>query len=73
MKEVRILCYAILRYATDIIIKNVQIKNVRLRKRVSYLNKRIVFLESNHIMLEQYGRRNNIEITGIPDTVQDMN
>ena len=22
-------------------------------------------------MLEQYGRRNNIEITGIPDTVQD--
>ena len=22
-------------------------------------------------MLEQYGRRNNIEITGIPDTVED--
>ena len=38
---------------------------------MSYLNKRIVSLESNHNMLEQYGRRNNIEITGIPDTVQD--
>ena len=55
----------------DIIIKNLQIENERLRNRVSYLNKRIVSLESNHNMLEQYGRRNNIEITGIPDTVQD--
>ena len=54
-----------------IIIKNLQIENECLRNRVSYLNKRIVSLESNHNMLEQYGRRNNIEITGIPDTVQD--
>ena len=46
-------------------------ENERLRNRVSYLNKRIVTLDSNHNMLEQYGRRNNIEITGIPDTVQD--
>ena len=50
----------------DIIIKNLQIENERLRNRVSYLNKRIVSLEFNHNMLEQYGRRNNIEITGIP-------
>ena len=56
----------------DIIIKNLQIENERLRNRVSYLNKRIVSLEFNHNMLEQYGRRNNIEITGIPDTVQDI-
>ena len=28
-------------------------------------------LESNHNMLEQYGRRKNIEITGIPDNIQD--
>ena len=55
----------------DIIIKNLQIENECLRNIVSYLNKRIVSLESNHNMLEQYGRRNNIEITGIPDTVQD--
>ena len=32
---------------------------------------RLVFLESNHNMLEQYGKGNNIEITGIPDSVQD--
>ena len=55
----------------DIIIKNLQIENECLRNIVSYLNKRIISLESNHNMLEQYGRRNNIEITGIPDTVQD--
>ena len=55
----------------DIIIKNLQIENERLRNRVSYLNKRIVSLESNHNMLEQYERRNNIEITGISDTLQD--
>ena len=55
----------------DVIIKNLQIENERLRNRVSYLNKRVVSLESNHNMLEQYGRRNNTEITGIPDTVQD--
>ena len=51
--------------------KNLQIKSERLRNRVSYLNKRIVFPESNHNMFEQSGRWNNIEITGIPDTVQD--
>ena len=55
----------------DIIIENLQIENERLRNRVSYLNKRIVTLDSNHNMLEQYGRRSNIEITGIPNTVQD--
>ena len=55
----------------DIIIKNLQIEIEHLRNRVSYLNKRIVSLESNHNMLKQYGRQNNIEITGIPDTVHD--
>ena len=39
----------------DVIIKNLQIENERLKNRVSYLNKRIVSLESNHNMLEQYG------------------
>ena len=55
----------------DVIIKNLQIENERLRNRVSYLIKRIASLESNHDMLQQYGRWNKIEITGIPDTVQD--
>ena len=55
----------------DIIIKNLQIEIERLRKPVSYLNKKVVSLEANNNILEQYGRRNNIEITGIPDSVQD--
>ena len=55
----------------DVIIKNLQIENGHLRNRVSYRNKSIVSLESNHNMLEQYGRRNNSGITGIPDTVQN--
>ena len=55
----------------DILIKNLQIENERLRNQVSDLNKKVVSLEANHNILEQYGRQNNIEITGIPDTVQD--
>ena len=55
----------------DVIVKNLQIKNERLRNRVSCLNKKIVSLESNQNMLKQYGRWNNIEIIGIPDIVQD--
>ena len=38
---------------------------------VSYLNKKVASLEANHNILEQYGWRNNIEITVIPDSVQD--
>ena len=53
----------------DIIIKNLQEENERLRKRVSCLDEKIIALESRHNMLEQYGRRNNLEITGIPDSV----
>ena len=40
-----------------------------MRKRVSFLDKKVISLESRHNMLEQYGRRNNLEITGIPDSV----
>ena len=46
----------------DIIIKNLQIEKERLRNQVSYLNKKVVSLEANQNILEQYGRRNNIEI-----------
>ena len=58
----------------NIIIKNLQEENERLQKRVSFLDKKIISLESKHNMLEQYGRRNNLEITGIPDSVlqQDL-
>ena len=55
----------------DVIIKHLQIEKEPLRNRLSDLNKRIISLESNHNIFEQYGRRNNIQITGIPDTGQD--
>ena len=54
----------------DVIIKDLQRENERLKNRVSYIKKRIVSLESNHNMVKQYGTQNNIKITGIPDTVQ---
>ena len=57
----------------DVIIKNLQVENKRLRKIVNVLENKILTLQSEHNSLEQYGRRNNIEITGIPDSVPDQN
>ena len=53
----------------SITITNLQEENECLRRRISFLNKKVISLESQHNMLEQYGRRNNLEITGIPDSV----
>ena len=49
----------------DVIIKNLQVENERLRKKVNVLESKILTLESDCNSLEQYGQRNNIEITGI--------
>ena len=57
----------------DVISKNLQDENQRLRKKVSDLESKVITLESDHNSLEQYGRRNNIEISGILDTVPDQN
>ena len=57
----------------DVIIKNLQVENERIRKWVNVLENKILILESEHNSLEQYGRRNNIEITEIPDNVPDQN
>ena len=57
----------------DLIIKNLQVENERLRKKVDVLENKILTLESEHTLLEQYGRRNNIETTGIPYSVPDQN
>ena len=56
----------------DVSIKNLQVENERLRKKVNVLENKILTLESEHNSLEQYGRRNNIEITGISDSVPDQ-
>ena len=55
----------------DVIIKNLQNENERLREKVNNLEKKVTSLETSQNMLEQYGRRNNIEISGIPDSVED--
>ena len=55
----------------DVIIKDLQIENQRLRNKVNNLEKRVISLEEEGNRLEQYGRRNNVEMTGIPDDVSD--
>ena len=57
----------------DVIIKNFQVENEYLRKKVNVLESQILTLESDHNSLEQYQQHNNIEITGIPSSVSDQN
>ena len=57
----------------DLTIKNLQIENEHLRKKVNVLENKILTLESERNSLEQYGRRNNIKITGITDSGPDQN
>ena len=57
----------------DVIIKDLQVENQRLRMKVNNLENKVLSLEINGNHLEQYGRRNNLEITGIPDDVSDEN
>ena len=40
----------------DVIIKNFQVKNQCLRKKVSDLESKVISLENDHNSLEQYGR-----------------
>ena len=56
----------------DVIIKRLQDENATLREWCSQLEQRLVVFESSTNNLEQYGRRNNIVISGIPDSV-DVN
>ena len=41
------------------------------QKNISDLNKRVIQLERSQFLYEQYGRRESIEISGIPTTVAD--
>ena len=50
----------------DVIIKNLQVENERLRKNVNVLENKVLTLENEHNSLEQYGFQNNIEIN-VPD------
>ena len=56
----------------DVVIKNLQIENQRLRSKVDNLEKKVISLEENGNLLEQHGRRNNLEITGISNEIEDV-
>ena len=55
----------------DVIMNCLQDENALLRSRCSKLEDKVVSLESSVNQVEQYGRRNNIVISGIPDDVAD--
>ena len=55
----------------NVFIKRLQDENALLRSRCSKLEEKVVSLESSVNQVEQYGRRNNIVISGIPDDVAD--
>ena len=55
----------------DTDIKRLQEENERLHAKCQQLENRMALIESSHDALEQYGRRNNLVISGIPDSVQD--
>ena len=52
-----------------IIIKKSQEDNKRLRMRCSNSENKLVSLETSTNSLEQYGRVNNLVLSGIPDTI----
>ena len=56
----------------DVIIKRLRDENTILRDRCSKLEQKIVEFEYSTNNLEQYGRRNNMVISGIPDSI-DVN
>ena len=62
-----------LRNLRDAIVKNLQVENHRLRMKVSNRQNEVMSLEMDGNDLEQYGRRSNLDITGIPDGVSDKN
>ena len=55
----------------NIVIKRLREENEKLHDKYNKLGKRVLFLEKDINSLNQYGRRNNIVFTGIPDILQD--
>ena len=56
----------------DTVIKGLQEENERLCDKCQKLESTVTLNGSSHDTLEQYGRRNNMVISGIPDSVQDF-
>ena len=55
----------------DIIIKNLQVENKRLNTKAKVLENKIIDLEIQNNNVDQYSRRNNVEISGIPQSISD--
>ena len=57
----------------DIVIKNLQDENARLKEKCEKLENRGAILESSHNDLAQYGTCKNVVFSGIPENVPDNN
>ena len=55
------------------VIKSLQEENQNLRQKCNKLEAKRVNLETEQNYLAQYERRNNIVISGIPDSIDDNN
>ena len=55
----------------DVIIQQLQEDNSKLKDRVSCLEYKVIQLEIKINSLEQYGRRNNLQIGGIPTSISN--
>ena len=51
------------------IIQRLQEDNLKLKETVRCLEDKVVHLEIKNNSLEQYGRRNNLEVEGIPTSI----
>ena len=55
----------------EIVIRNLQDENEKLRYRCERLEKRCLKYKSDHNALAQYGRQNNVAFSGIPELVSE--
>ena len=55
----------------DSIVEALKAENLKLKSRVDCLEEKSIELDISRNKLDQYTRRNNIEIQGIPATVSD--
>ena len=55
----------------DIVVKNLQDKNKYLKTKANVLENKIIDLEIQNNDVDQYSRRNNVEISGIPQSASD--
>ena len=55
----------------EIVLRNLQDRNEKLKRRCEQLEKRCLKYESDHNALVQFGRRNSLVLSGIPESVSE--